>query len=437
MTFDETIETFRRGEFEIDMPRIEMVAGDHRMQGPGSLSQNARGDIELKCHVAFDELQPMVDMINRSMRSEAGALVPEDNYHLATATDYTNAAWDLGRILTNHSISLPAASGTIRAVPKTLRRQKSTRSTASILALYFFEQNKRDWEGLIGEPHTIKINDTDLHLTFEDLTGEQIKVVAKCDLPFPPAFERRLIEAMQFVVGQSLNPAIVDEVVSSCRTLSLSGARPDIRRVPAYPPLATNTGLHSKQLVELLRCYLQYLADAPDEGIWSAPSSFLSLVRRSSESSIDGWLIGICVAVEGLAGLIELAPSALTAELADFQKATTVWMDDKGISAGNRQRIVGLIGQLSAIRPRDRMMSLVPGGWLIEDDIKTWTKARNSAVHTRKSSAADVERDSFQKRVDQLHRIYRLLHTIIFHVIGYTGQYTDYGERGFPDRLYP
>ena len=157
MTFDETIEAFRRGEFEIDMPRIEMVAGDHRMQGPGSLSQNARGDIELKCHVAFDELQPMVDMINRSMRSEAGALVPEDNYHLATATDHTNAAWDLGRILTNHSISLPAASGTIRAVPKTLRRQESMRSTASILALYFFEQNKRDWEGLIGEPHTIKI----------------------------------------------------------------------------------------------------------------------------------------------------------------------------------------------------------------------------------------------------------------------------------------
>lgn len=437
MTFDETIEAFRRGDFEIDMPRIEMVAGDRRMQGPGSLRQNARGDIELKCYVAFSDLQPMIDMINRSMSSEAGALVPEDNYHFATAIDPASAAWDLGRILTHHSISLPTASGTIRAVPKTLRRQESTRNTASILALYFFEQDKRDWEGLIGGPHAIKINDADLHITFEDLTGGQIKAVAKYDLPFPPGFERRLIEAMQFVVGQSLNPAIVDEVVSSCRTLSLSGARPDIRRVPAYPPLATNTGVHSKPLVELLQCYLQYLADAPDENIWSASSSFLSLVRRSSEGSIDGWLIGICVAVEGLAGLIDLAPSALATEMEDFQKATTVWMDDNSISAGNRQRIVGLIGQLSAIRPRDRMMSLVPSGRLIEDDIKTWTKARNSAVHTRKSSAADVERDSFQKRVDQLHRVYRLLHTIIFHVIGYTGQYTDYGERGFPDRLYP
>ncbi|MCH8685870.1 hypothetical protein [Pedomonas mirosovicensis] len=438
MTFDEMIEAFCSGTLENDMPRIALLRQGSQegeeIMGPGTLRQNIEGEIELKCHVGFDDPQRMIDLINRSQMSEAGALFAETDYYHVTATDAHDAVWDAGSVLINSSISLPMAAGVIRAKPKLLRRHTTVRTLTSSLKLHFFDQAQRNWRGLIGGPYTVELDSLRVLLTVEQAREGQIKVLATCDDAFPEAFERRLVEALQFVVGQSLHCAVVDVIAASSRTLSLYGATSHIRRVPSFPPLATHTTQYTSQLIGLLRCYLRYLMALPDEGIWSPPSSFLSLLRRSSESSIDGWLIGICVAVEGLAGLIEFEPSKLADELASFQENAAAWISAQGISDGNRKRIEGLIGQLNTVRPRDRMMSLVPGGYLLEDDIKTWTKARNSAVHTRRAGLADLKPRNLQKSIDQLHRIYRLLYSIIFYVIGYRGVYTDYAERGFPEK---
>jgi hypothetical protein len=283
----------------------------------------------------------------------------------------------------------------------------------------------------------MKIEKLAFDLKINEVRNGQIRVEATSGKDLPETFERRLTEALQFVVGQSLHAAIVDEFTLSARTLSLSGSSSNIRRVPAFPPLEIHTSQYAAQHVELLRCYLTYLFSSPDEGIWSPPSSFLSLLRSASEGSIDSWLIGICVTVEGLAGLIEYTPAPVTAELAKFQEHVAKWIEHEGISERNAKRVTGLIGQLGSTRPIDRMMSLVPRRLLYESDIKTWSKARNSAVHTRRSSAADMKSERLQGRIDQLHDVYRLLYFIIFQVIGYNGEYTDYAEHHFPVRAYP
>ncbi|MEW9853860.1 hypothetical protein [Novosphingobium sp. M1R2S20] len=426
---------------EIDLSSIVFTrrggASREKLTGPGSLSQNRDGEIELKAHVAFSEPDTMVALLNRSMKSEAGALVPDDGYHDIEATDVVAAVWDCGRAIVSPSVSFPTSSAVFQAKPRVLRRTNDVHSPKRRLRLYFFDQSARDWKGLLGGPHEMEIDRLAFDLTIDEAGDGQIRVEARSATDLPEAFERRLIEALQFVVGQSLHPAIVDEFTSSVRTLRLYGSSSHIRRVPAFPPLEIHTSQYAAQHVELLRCYLTYLFSLPDEGIWSPPSSFLFLLRSASEGSIDSWLIGICVAVEGLAGLIEYTPAPVTVELAKFQVHVGKWIKDEGISESSAKRITGLVGQLGSARPIDRMMSLVPRKLLYEADIKTWSKARNSAVHTRKSGAADLKSEKLQGRIDQLHDVYRLLYFIIFQVIGYDGEYTDYAERHFPVRAYP
>ena len=441
MTVDETIKLFSDGSLKIDFPRIVFTrrggASGEKLTGPGSLSQNRKGEIEIKAHIAFSEPDTMAALLNRSMVSEAGALVPEDGYHDIEATDAVAAVWDCGRVIVNSSVSFPTSSGVFQAKPTVLRRKDCSGSSKRRLRLYFFDQETRDWKGLLGGQREMEIDGLAFEMKVDEVRDRQILVEATSETDLPEAFDRRLIEAMQFVVGQSLHAAIVDEFASSARTLRLYATSSHIRRVPAFPPLEIHTSQYTDQHVELLRCYLTYLFSLPDEGIWSPPSAFLSLLRRASEGSIDSWLIGICVAVEGLAGLIEYKPVAVTAELAKFQEHVAKWIKDEDISEGGAKRITGLVGQLGSVRPIDRMMSLVPSLLLYEDDIKTWSKARNSAVHTRKSSSADLKSEKLQARIDQLHVVYRLLYFIIFQVIGYDGKYTDYAKRHFPVRDYP
>ena len=439
MNLDSTIDDFSKGVLEVDFPCVEIrqsVSKDGDFVGPGSLSMSAEGELNLKVHVAFDEPQTMVDLLNGSMSSEAGALVPEDDYLKVVAKDAVASVWECPRVLFSHSVSFPTSSGVFNARPKVIRRTEPTRSATHRLRLYFFGQEMRDWKGLLGGPYTVATTDWSVQLSIAEVSQGKIMVEVTSTADFPEAFERRLIEGLQFVVGQHLHTAIVDEVMSSTRTLSLYSHAKDVRRVPAFPPLAINTSEHTAEHLSMLNCYLAYLSDQPDEGIWSRPSSFLSMLRRASESSIDGWLIGICVAVEGLAGLIELAPSTLSSELIKFQSHVADWVKEEKISEDNRKRIEGLVGQLGAIRAQDRMISLVASGHLIQDDLAVWKKVRNSAVHTRKSGADDLKAEKLQVRIDHLHDVYRLLYSIIFHVIGYSGKFTDYAQHHFPVRAY-
>lgn len=440
MNFEDTIKHFSEGTLQLDFPRLELArragASAEKLSGPGSLEQSFDGELELKVHVAFTDPESMVGLINRGMYSEAGALVPEGDYHDVTATDAHGATWEFERVHFDHSISLPTSSGVFTANPKVLRRGDD-RGSGPRLSLQFFNQDIRDWKGLLGGPYPICLGACEIQLTIKQLREGQIRVEVTTETQFPEAFERRLIEALQFVVGQSLHTSVVDQAASSGRTIELYNRAADIRRVPSFPPLEVHTSQFTRENLDLLHCYLAFLCKQPDDGIWAQASSFLSLLRRASESSIDGWLIGICVAVEGLAGLIDLEPSALTGELAQFQQNVKEWIETEDISEGNRKRIEGMLSQMGSVRPQDRMMSLASDGKLLEEDIKVWKKARNASVHTRKSGADDLKPEKLQVRIDQLHTIYRLLYSIIFHVIGYSGKYTDYARRHFPVRSYP
>jgi hypothetical protein len=92
---------------------------------------------------------------------------------------------------------------------------------------------------------------------------------------------------------------------------------------------------------------------------------------------------------------------------------------------------------LDEIRVVDAMNLAARAGWVRAEDVKTWTKVRNSAVHTTGSAVIDASRAKLQEQSDSLERVQNLLYGLVFHLIGYEGPFTNYGKHGYPQEIYP
>jgi hypothetical protein len=80
-------------------------------------------------------------------------------------------------------------------------------------------------------------------------------------------------------------------------------------------------------------------------------------------------------------------------------------------------------------RPKDKLMSLVNAGLMRRELMTAWAVVRNSTVH-----AADFKPTKTAKIFHNYQSALTLLNELIFLIIGYVGQYTDYSVVGWPER---
>lgn len=170
---------------------------------------------------------------------------------------------------------------------------------------------------------------------------------------------------------------------------------------------------------------------------WHPCSAHLAHARQASANSLEAWEVGLSVAVEGIANLIPAEAPSETVDYRELRNELTAWLRERGSPESLVNRIGGMLAGLEMVRPRDRMMGLVDRGAVSKDGIAAWVRVRNTAVHTRQIMSSDLEDSELQRRFDQLHRVYRLMHGMVFHLIGYSGPYSNYAERGFLDAVFP
>lgn len=443
MTFEEAITHFCRGDLDVDFHRFDICQDCEddpiRLIGPGHIRQTAEGRLELKCYAKSADGNVAVgfDMMNQSFGRQSGELFEADDHYRVEAHDIRNDLWTSDPALIHPSWSLEIDAGMISADLGQVRRERSQQSQAASLRLIFLEQKQKQWTALTRHSE-ILVADGAIALRFESDGEDRICVIARCDDDFAPAFEGYLLEALQFILCKTLYPAIVDEVRSDRRILELrSRARLD-KEAPAMPPLPTSTSEHQADVAALLQAYFQHVADAGDETMWHPLTGYLALARSTSTYLLDAWAIGLSIAIEGVSKEICFQPQASPNEHARVREGIIAWMAEQGDIPENLQnRIGGFLGSLDQTRPIDRLFSLVAIGHVHASDIDNWKSLRNASVHTRRATAAHREQVQIQKGLDQVYRALRLFYMLVFHQIGYAGAFTDYGEKGWPERRYP
>ena len=236
-----------------------------------------------------------------------------------------------------------------------------------------------------------------------------------CSAPPPDHLAWRLWESMLFTLGGPLSPTAIRTVRGGVGKLRIRPPEP-LANGRAFAPIDTYSGPPAGDVWEIFRRYLRYVlsGDQPPDGRLHPLSAQVFAVRKSEMLSVNAQSLALSVAVEAV---------------------VKGWPDSRsGPKARARDRTAGSTGNAIRHPGTNKLLhQLCSLGAVSEVNAKAWKKLRNAAAH---GDWSGLQRNP-QRWFDRLGAIRTLFHEIVFHIIGYTGPYTDYGQQGYPSRTYP
>ncbi len=441
MNLENAVDEFRKGTLKLDFTKMRVAqcggAGEI-IEGGGCVYQGADGRLELKCYGKAVGEHDRSAVLQLAFGGVPGKLYEHSDHYDVEAVDVGGETWTVPPTLVTRNWSTPQDAGSISADGITLIRSRKLKSAKPKLTLVFLEQDMREWRALLCDRHEVRLQKVGLRFQMSIASDRPAQVILQieADADLPTSLTSRIVEALQFVLARTMPVALQWNIREDTETTKLHSASARTPSAPAYSPIETHRDdLHSKAL-DMLTRYLDYVMSWPEEGVWHPCTNFLTLARNASHLSLDAWIVGLSVAIEGVASQINYAhPEELAAKHAAARAAIKAPLRD--LDERVRNRIGGMVSQLDTVRARDRMESLASSNMLLSSDIKDWQNLRNRAVHTRTAKASDFETTKLQGELAAAFRALRLLHSIVFHLIEYRGPFTDYGRRGFPDASYP
>jgi hypothetical protein len=185
----------------------------------------------------------------------------------------------------------------------------------------------------------------------------------------------------------------------------------------------------------LFSLYLAYLCSYSRSG-WHPCVIHLHNAIEASANSLDAARLGLCVAVEGLAKLVPVpADEEQKKAIKKLTNAMKCILMRSGLNATVlRQRAEGLLSQLHIPRLKDQLEPLVRAGENRPALIKAWSDLRNGAAHAAAFDIDNARPEATAKLLVGIDRVTTLMYEIIFHLIGYEEEYTDYSEPDQPPR---
>lgn len=440
MHINEALAAFREGKFEMDVATIELVQRSGNIQrnyaGPGYVRQEPDGRIITKCYSPAS-VEQSIGAFARG--PAAGELYGDDHHYNCRITDHSAAVWETDPVLVHGDHSLPMETAAVGATLRKLVRRFESRATVWSLRLEFGGQDLRDWRALIGS-HKLELELRSLSVSLEIAeTDKMLSVEVGSQAELPDNLENCLIQSLGFVLNEDLTPVVSDFSTPHWRTVSLYAGRAEHSSRPNLSPLQHGHPDPGRDVIRLLGQYLDFiLADAPvDQQLVHPLSAHLAHARQVSGNSFDAWAVGLSVAVEGVVKLIPFKPPVSDIDFAALANEVTIFLASTGKPQAIVTRVEGLLTGMGSVAVKDRMYALVPSGAVQEEDIRAWSKLRNSNVHTTKLRTADLEDTKVQAQLDLLFKVHRLLHSLVFHLIGYKGRFIDYGRHTFPRSEYP
>ena len=103
------------------------------------------------------------------------------------------------------------------------------------------------------------------------------------------------------------------------------------------------------------------------------------------------------------------------------------------VREGTRKRLIGSMGGMKKARPKDKLIKLQELGLITISELKDWEKLRNKSAH----GSLRIDPQQWKLLLKQVFTVTTLAYKLAFLRIGYFGQYTDYGSRGWHTAWFP
>jgi hypothetical protein len=449
MLYDELLEDFRKGKFELWCPKMIICQKDNekpfKYSGSGLIRQNQENRIE------FVLIEPSSSSISWNLKSllgdnkEIGKLITNDKYYSLEVTDLSGWVWKAERLLISHSGG--SAGSVVFGDIDVLKCIKSPEFQNNMIKLEIFvdirlplaemkrkavcisENESSFWEGNMTE---FKVGEIEISIK-KDINV--ITVIAKSEKTFSGNYlETRIIEALQFVTARTISWGILQKNINEKRITYLHS--PEKALLPTNMSLPIDydhADLEGKWVWLLFGKYLEHIYDFKGDNIFQMHpiSGWLHYVRNASGGSIFTKGLGLGVAIEGI---LECEYSNIGAPSSAYIKAIDEMITYVNSFSGDenlRKRILSSVYKMKKARAKDKLLALQKAGIIREEDLKAWDYIRNSGAHAR-----PPEREELQKWIDNCYKAEVLLNHLIFYAIDYQGQFTDYGSQNWPQSRY-
>ena len=267
-----------------------------------------------------------------------------------------------------------------------------------------------------------------------DTNGFSVLCIAEHSLP--AGYEDRISEALHFIFAR---PVVWCRLITNNRQTRIENIRTPPPLNFSYKmsrPLSISSFDHRAMTWRLFESYVSHISR---ESGGNFSRALPAIVWNASEGSIGPvgiWGLSICVATEAVASLISHEGSSDSADyisqLMPYIESHMQSFPPKNMS--DKDRVIGSLNAVRQPRLQDRIRHLITGGVIEESHLKSWKKIRHKSAHGAELLGSRKEDIAMQEIIDHIGAVIVLLYTIIFHIIDYKEQYTDYSAIGWPTK---
>src|SRR5665213_841664 len=245
-------------------------------------------------------------------------------------------------------------------------------------------------------------------------------------------------EAAKFLTAKSVEWRVLQRHDGNRGFIELTSASARSVVTRMDPPITRSINGYWQNGWVLYTKYLEYVLQTTKRSYWNHCTSHLHNAREASANALDAWAVGLAVAVEGM---VELVPFTQDKSEKEKIKKFKEWILEQIRSRKKFQlfekRMGGLLGMLSNVRLQDRMAPLIASGHVTGAYANAWSKLRNRHVHPKGVDPQRMDSKEFQEIFDLINKTTTFMYEIVFYLIGYSGMHSDYGQHGYPARIYP
>lgn len=411
--------------------------------GPGYISQEQDGTLSFKIYCK-GKLDPRI-FFSRINQVTLGKLIEEHHYYNLEANSID------GQSITTHSI-IPNFHGgaeiegfTITGICSKIygHIETSTVFPKTLIKIYYKGKYKtpsntiRKTETTIGKEkrgEKVERSVTQFEIDnydFEILTEEDctIMVIITEEEVDPLVISQRANEGFQFVTANNQHMAAISIARKNQEEFIVFRQQNELIKPKLLPPISLSAIDRDGYYWKLFCAFFKYCL-AHKEQQWHPLYSLIYNVIESSKASLEAHALTLTVAIEGILkiGYANIGiPSKETLELID---TAIKEIEQSKIDPSLIARLIGAMGAMKFPRAKDKLIILKNDGVINDYLYKAWDGLRNSSAHSDELELANI-----QELINDTNKVCVLFYMLIFDIIGYEGEYTDYSTFGFPNRI--
>jgi hypothetical protein len=258
-----------------------------------------------------------------------------------------------------------------------------------------------------------------------------LKAISQSDI-LPSQIETRICEALQFITGNSLFWVALEIHQKNHKSIHIRSSLSIADKISSYPPLRFTEHMNEEHVWILFGKYLEYILDYSKPSLHPISGWIRSVIAARETATLEVLILVISVAVEHIvtetpslrspSGFMEYD---LNAEITKVKE----WICQSTLNDSFERRLKGALDGMKRPNAIDCLKSLESRDLINDDLVNAWKKGRNKYAH-----GGIIKSSKLKEALILSNKITVLLNHLIFLIIGYTGEYTDYGEIGWTIR---